>query len=158
MVHKKAKSWVREPRPQRQQFQPRGALVRTFARPPVPVQQGPRSSPPFARPPRPPAPPRTEVICYKCTQRGHYSNKCTDPRFAQLPPPPPGSTPSYAMVMAQPRAARVNNVIMADAEYPLEIVLGRLLVCSVPVTVLFDFGASHSFISHSFGSANDLQY
>src|SRR4051812_24133002 len=40
MVHKKAKSWVSEPQLQRQQFQPRGADVRTFARPPVPVQQG----------------------------------------------------------------------------------------------------------------------
>src|SRR3954470_12187699 len=55
MVHKKAKSWVAEPQsqPQRQQFQPRGAVVRTFARPPVPVQHGPRSTPPSARPPAP---------------------------------------------------------------------------------------------------------
>src|ERR1043165_5654567 len=37
MVHKKTKSWVPEPQPQRQQFQPRGAVVRTFARPPVRV-------------------------------------------------------------------------------------------------------------------------
>src|SRR3954467_11454779 len=53
MVHKKAKSWVPDPQPQRQQFQQRGAVVRTFARPPVPLQQGPRSTPPFARPPAP---------------------------------------------------------------------------------------------------------
>src|SRR3954467_11790485 len=53
MVHKKTKSWVPDPQPQRQQFQQRGAVVRTFARPPVPLQQGPRSTPPFARPPAP---------------------------------------------------------------------------------------------------------
>ena len=53
MVHKKAKSWVPEPQPQRQQFQPRGEVVRTFVRPPVQMQQGPRSTPPFTRPPRP---------------------------------------------------------------------------------------------------------
>src|SRR3954468_23941249 len=34
MVHKKAKTWVTEAPSQRQQFQPRGAVVRTFARPP----------------------------------------------------------------------------------------------------------------------------
>src|ERR1043165_7222297 len=37
------------------------------------------------------------------------------------------------------------------------MVLGRLLVCSVPAIVLFDSGASHSFISQPFASANDLQ-
>ena len=58
---------------------------------------------------------------------------------------------------AQPRAARVNNVTLADAQQSSEIVLGRLLVCSFPATVLFDSGASHSFISQSFASANDLQ-
>src|SRR3954470_12882075 len=61
------------------------------------------------------------------------------------------------MVRAQPRAAQVNNVMVADAQQSSEIVLGRLLVCSVPATVLFDSGASHSFISQSFDSANDLQ-
>src|SRR4051812_36836912 len=61
------------------------------------------------------------------------------------------------MVRAQPRAARVNNVMMADAQQSSEIVLGRLLVCSVPATVLFNSGASHSFVSKSFSRAHDLQ-
>src|SRR3954464_9756572 len=82
---------------------------------------------------------------------------CTDPRFARQPPPPPRSTPSNAMVRAQPRGARVNNVTLADAQQSSQIVLGRLLVCSVPATVLFDSRASHSFISQPFASANDLQ-
>src|SRR3954468_13316661 len=154
MVHKKAKFWV--PEPQRQQFQPRGAVVRTFACPPVPVQQGPRSTPPFARPPRPQGQPRPEIIFYKCGKPGHTSPKCTDPRFAQLPPPPPLSTPSNAMVRAQPRVARVNNVMLADAQQSSEIVLGRLFVCSVPATVLFDSGASHLFMSDAFASSLDL--
>src|SRR4051812_19267572 len=46
--------------------------------------------------------------------------------------------------------------MMADAQQPLEIMLGRLLVCSVPATVLFDSVASHSFISQSFASRVDL--
>src|SRR4051812_34940294 len=58
---------------------------------------------------------------------------------------------------SDPRAARVNNVMMADAQQSSEIVIGRVLVSLVPTTVLFDSEASHSFISQSFGSANDLQ-
>src|SRR4051812_13915542 len=60
------------------------------------------------------------------------------------------------MVRAQPRAARVNNVTLADAQQSSEIVLGRLLVCSVPATVLFDFGASHSFVSRAFVERAEL--
>src|SRR3954470_24491323 len=157
MVHKKAKSWVPKPQPQRQQFQPRGAVVRNFSRPPVSVQQAPRSTLPFARPPRPQGHPSPEIIRYKCGKPGHTSPKCTDPRFAQLPPPPPHSTLSNAMVRVQPRAARVNNVTLADAQQSSKIVLGRLLVCSVPATVLFDSGASHSFVSKSFARAHNLQ-
>src|SRR3954463_15193980 len=157
MVHKKTKSWVPDPQPQRQQFQQRGAVVRTFARPPVPLQQGPRSTPPFARTPAPQGQPRPEIICFKCRKPGHKAPQCTDPRFARHPPPPPRSTPSNAMVRAQPRGARVNNVILADAQQSSEIVLGRLLVCSVPATVLFDSGASHSFMSKSFAQSFDFQ-
>src|ERR1043165_966724 len=60
------------------------------------------------------------------------------------------------MVRAQPRAARVNNVTLADAQQSSEIVLGRLLVCSVPASVLFDSGASHSFMSKSFAQRFDF--
>src|SRR4051812_49029933 len=60
------------------------------------------------------------------------------------------------MVRAQPRGARVNYVTLADAQQSSEIVLGRLLVCSVPATVLFDSGASHSFISNAFAMSLDL--
>src|SRR3954471_22058873 len=54
------------------------------------------------------------------------------------------------MVRAQSRGARVNNVTLADAQQSSEIVIGRLLVCSVPATVLFDSEASHSFVSRAF--------
>ena len=50
----------------------------------------------------------------------------------------------------------MNNVTLADAQQSSEIVLGRFLVCSVPATVLFDSGASHSFISNAFAMSFDL--
>src|SRR3954470_9298919 len=42
------------------------------------------------------------------------------------------------------------------AQQSLEIMLGRLPMCSVPATVLFDSGASHSFMSDAFAKSLDL--
>ena len=60
------------------------------------------------------------------------------------------------MVRAQPQAARVNNVMLADAQQSSKIVLGKLLVCLVLATVLFDSGASHSFVSRAFVERAEL--
>src|SRR4051812_41269581 len=46
--------------------------------------------------------------------------------------------------------------MVADAQQSSEIVLGRFLECSVPATVLFDSGASHSFMSDAFVKSLDL--
>src|SRR4051812_22964684 len=46
--------------------------------------------------------------------------------------------------------------MVADAQQSSEIVLGRFLECSVPATVLYDSGASHSFISDAFAKSLDL--
>ena len=45
---------------------------------------------------------------------------------------------------------------VADAQQSSEIVLGRLLVNSVPATVLFDSGTSHSFVSQRFADEQVL--
>src|SRR3954465_14417705 len=46
--------------------------------------------------------------------------------------------------------------MMEDAQQSSEIVLDRLLLCSVPATVLFDSEASHSFMSDAFAKSLDL--
>src|SRR4051795_13372 len=47
--------------------------------------------------------------------------------------------------------------MMTDAQQSSEIVIGRLLVGSIPASVLFDSGASHSFMSKSFAQRFDFQ-
>src|SRR3954471_7157137 len=47
--------------------------------------------------------------------------------------------------------------MMIDAQQSSEIVLSRLLVYSVPASVLFDSQASHSFMSKSFAQRFDFQ-
>ena len=51
---------------------------------------------------------------------------------------------------------RVHHVTAEEAQEAPDIVLGTLKVNSVPATVLFDSGASHSFISLSFVEAQSL--
>jgi hypothetical protein len=45
---------------------------------------------------------------------------------------------------------KVNHVITEEAQQAQDIVLGMFLTSSHPAIVLFDSGASHSFISSSF--------
>jgi hypothetical protein len=45
---------------------------------------------------------------------------------------------------------KVNHMTSDEAQQAQDVVLGMFLVSSHPTTILFDFGASHSFISSSF--------
>jgi hypothetical protein len=50
----------------------------------------------------------------------------------------------------------VNHVYAEEAEDAPGVILGEFLVQSVLATVLFNSGASHSFISSSFMDTNDV--
>jgi hypothetical protein len=54
------------------------------------------------------------------------------------------------------RTARVNNITAEDAERATDVVLGTLPVNSKLAKVLFDTGASHSFVSESFAHMHEL--
>jgi len=47
-------------------------------------------------------------------------------------------------------AATVNNVAVEIVQEGPEIMMGTFSINSIPAIVLFDFGASHTFISQSF--------
>jgi hypothetical protein len=51
---------------------------------------------------------------------------------------------------------KVNQMISDEAQQTQDVVLGMFLASSHPATVLFDFGAPHSFISSSFVSKYNL--
>jgi hypothetical protein len=46
--------------------------------------------------------------------------------------------------------SKVNHVTTEEAQQAQDVVLGMFLASSHPATILFDSGASHSFISSSF--------
>jgi hypothetical protein len=51
---------------------------------------------------------------------------------------------------------KVNHVTTEEAQQDQDVVLGMFLASSHPATVLFDSGASHSFISSSFVAKHHL--
>jgi hypothetical protein len=51
---------------------------------------------------------------------------------------------------------RVNHMTSDEAQQAPDVVLGMFLASSQPATILFDSGASHSFISSSFVAKHSL--
>nr|AAV31295.1 putative polyprotein [Oryza sativa Japonica Group] len=90
------------------------------------------------------------VTCFNCGDLGHYADKCPKPRRVKNVPAPNNSN------VPAPKA-RVNHVAAAEAQNAPDVVLGTFPVNSIPATVLFDSGATHSFLSKSFASNHGME-
>lgn len=81
--------------------------------------------------------------CFSCGEKGHLANRCLKKKQQGAP---------------QQNAMRggVNHVTLEDAQSAPDMVIGMFPVNSNPATVLFDSGATHSFISCKFIARNNL--
>ncbi|KAJ9544945.1 hypothetical protein OSB04_024652 [Centaurea solstitialis] len=93
-------------------------------------------------------------MCFKCFRPGHFANECPT---AAVSTEISGSAPVKAIeggpskkVEAPRTRARVFQLIANEAKAEPDVVTGISLVNSMPVLVLFDTGASKSFVSLSF--------
>ena len=151
-VAKQQKYWLPPP-PFRQPYQQKSKGGNGSSQPPNPGFQNktsshaPRSSAPYHHP-------LSEVTCNKCQQKGHYANKCFNQR--RLPPNPPVRSSSNAVVKHNPKSAKVNMMNAAQAEESTNVIMGNLSVNDIPAKVLFDTGASHSFLSYPFASKHNV--
>nr|AAQ56531.1 putative polyprotein [Oryza sativa Japonica Group] len=130
-------------RPQRQFFNNNaGNNIRNQAPRPVaaPTQQQPAKREQGSKP----------VVCFNCGDPGHYADKCPKPRRVKVVP-----AQSNSAVPAS--KARVNHVAAAEAQDAPDVILGTFPVNSVPATVLFDSGATHSFLSMSFAGNHGME-
>nr|AAV32171.1 putative polyprotein [Oryza sativa Japonica Group] len=89
-------------------------------------------------------------VCFNCGDPGHYADKYPKPRRMKNAPAPNNSN-------APAPKARVNHVA-AEAQNAPDVVLGTFPVNSIPASVLFDSGATHSFLSKSFASNHGMEF
>jgi hypothetical protein len=133
----------------------------TPARPgggPCPAQYAPQGTPqtPSTRQAAPtgtPARPTGQKIgptCFKCSQVGHYANACPTGK-SSAPAQNKQQTPGKGCSIT-----RVNQVSVDATLEGADIALGMFYINAIPTTILFDSGATHSFMSARYAHTNEI--
>ena len=86
----------------------------------------------------------SQVTCYKCKKTGHYANNCPEKKPDELNKPNPF------------QKGHVNHINVEEVMDEPDAVMGMFPLNSFTALVLFDTGASHSFISRAFVNKNGL--
>jgi hypothetical protein len=107
---------------------------------------------------------KSGVTYYECGLKGHYSNECpkklNDASKTTVPAQQQrcvGNGKNYPPRNPPHPRGRLNHINVEEAQEATDVVLGMFLVNSVSVRVLFDSGASHSFVTKLFVDKSGLQ-
>jgi hypothetical protein len=103
----------------------------------------------------------TERKCYACGKKGHYGNQfpnlCTRPQTVVSTPTPTRGANSVPVATKQNYAhGRVNHVAVEEAHEAPDIIISMFSVNDTSAVVLFDFVASHSFMSTAYVGKHNL--
>jgi hypothetical protein len=91
--------------------------------------------------------------CYSYGEQGHYANRCPNSRShvnqptIATPAPTRGANSIPVVAKQNYVCGRVNHVAVEEVQEAPDVVIGMFLIDDTSAVVLFDSGASHSFIS-----------
>jgi hypothetical protein len=103
-----------------------------------------------------------ERKCYACGEKGHFANQCSNPRnrppqtVVSTPVPTRGANSILVATRQNYVHWKVNHVTVEEDQEAPGVVIGIFFVNDTSVVVLFDFGASHSFISTAYAEKHNL--
>jgi hypothetical protein len=107
-------------------------------------------------------PQQTDRRCYRCSEHGHYTNRCPNlctcvnqPAIA-TPAPTRGANSVPVAAKQNYTHGRVNYVVVKEAWEAPDVVICMFLINDTSAVVLFDSGASHSFISTAYVGNHNL--
>ena len=86
----------------------------------------------------------SKVECFKCKKTGHYANDCPERKVEEARKPNPF------------QKGHVNHVNVEEIHDEPDAVIGTFMLNNFTALVLFDTGASHSFISRTFVDRNKI--
>jgi hypothetical protein len=96
---------------------------------------------------------QSERKCYACGEKGYVANQCPNPcnRLPQIAMSTSGPTRGANSIPVVARQnyvrGKVNHVAVEEAS---DMVIGMFFINDTSAIVLFDYGASHSFISAAY--------
>jgi hypothetical protein len=92
------------------------------------------------------------VTCFTCGKPGHKSFECPDKKTVTTPAraPAPGGRPPQAAPPLPAGRGRLNHLTEEEATDAPNVVIGEFLVCGTTALVLFDTGATGSYITSRF--------
>jgi hypothetical protein len=103
-----------------------------------------------------------EWKCYACGEKGHFANQRPNPHTHPFQESVTTLAPTYGAnsipVATKQNYARgrVTHVVVEEAQEALDVVLGMFFINDTSKVVLFDSGASHSFISATYVEKHNL--
>jgi hypothetical protein len=109
-----------------------------------------------------PRPLQADRRCFTYRYKGHFANRCPNSCPRANHPATATPTPSYGAnsipIAAKQNHARgrVNHVVVEEAQEAPDVVLDMFLINATSVVMLFDYGASHSFISAAYVEKHNL--